>query len=232
MYQGYDDKLFGLMSRGNGARQRLGIPDDAPLMMGLGRLIEMKGLHVLARVADRILSSRPTAHLAIAGDGPLRGEIRSVVAGSASRARIHLTGALPRQEVARLLADSDLYVNPGVIDSGGRAEALGITTLEAMASGLACVGSRVGGIAETIVDGVTGILVPPGDEEQLANGVGRLIDDAELRARMGEAGRQRARAHFTWRVLAAEVAKVYRQVAQRSAVAFSAPTHRQFQATS
>jgi glycosyltransferase involved in cell wall biosynthesis len=232
MYQGYDDQLFGLLPRGNGARQRLGIPESGTLIMALGRLIEMKGIHVLARAADRILVNRPDAHLVIAGDGPLRGEIRAVVASSASRGRIHLTGALPRHEVARLLADADIYVNSGVIDAVGRAEALGITTLEAMASGLACVGSRVGGIAETIVDQVTGLLVPPGDEAALAEGVGRLADDARLRAEMGEAGRRRAKDHFTWTVLAGEVAKVYERLEQSAPVALTSPGGRQSWATS
>ncbi len=232
MYQGYDDQLFGRLPRGNGARQRLGIPEEGTLIMALGRLIEMKGIQVLARAADRILVNRPGAHIVIAGDGPLRGDIRASVAGSASRNRIHLTGALPRHEVARLLADADLYVNSGVVDAAGRAEALGITTLEAMASGLACIGSRVGGIAETIVNQVTGLLVRPGDETELADAVGRLADDAQLRAEMGEAGRRRAKDHFTWTVLAGEVAKVYERVEQSAPAALTSAEVRQSWATS
>jgi glycosyltransferase involved in cell wall biosynthesis len=211
VYQGYDDQLFGSIPRGNGARQRHGIPEDATLVMALGRLIEMKGLNVLARVADRILEDRPNAHIAIAGDGPLRREIDTLATRSAARARIHITGALDRLSVARLLADSDLYANPGVIDRNGRAEALGITTMEAMASGLACVGSRVGGIAETIRHGETGLLVKPGDEDELVAGVRRLIDDADLRRRMGQEARRVAVEEFRWTVLAGQVAQVYQE---------------------
>jgi glycosyltransferase involved in cell wall biosynthesis len=100
-------------------------------------------------------------------------------------------------------------VNPGVVDSGGRAEGLGITTIEAMASGLACIGSSVGGIPETINDGVSGLLIAPGDEAELAKAVGRLVDDAPLRQAMGEAGLLRARERFRWKVLGGEVAGVY-----------------------
>ncbi|MDB5319084.1 MAG: hypothetical protein JWN40_715 [Phycisphaerales bacterium] len=213
VYQGYDDRLFGQLPRGGGeTRRMLGVPDDSILIVAMGRMIEVKGLHVLVGSADRILGQRPQAHLVIAGDGPMRGEIERVASLAATRNRIHLTGALPRAQVAQLLADADLFVNPGIIDSGGRAEGLGITTIEAMASGLPCVGSRVGGIAETITDGETGFLVPPGDAEELSRAVGQLADDPGLRQQMGQAGRRIAKERFTWGVLAGEVADIYRQV--------------------
>jgi glycosyltransferase involved in cell wall biosynthesis len=212
VYQGYDESVFGNQPRTGEMRTRLGIPSDATVVLALGRHIEVKGLHVLAAAADSFLGSRPHAHLVIAGDGPMRGQIADIVGRSASRERIHLPGALPRADVAKLMAEADLFVNPGVVDSGGRAEGLGITTIEAMASGLACVGSRVGGITETIVDGETGLLVPPGDGAELATTIGRLLDDADLRRRMGEAARRVGRERFTWRVLAGQVAGVYGEV--------------------
>jgi glycosyltransferase involved in cell wall biosynthesis len=110
------------------------------------------------------------------------------------------------------MAESDLFVNPGVIDSNGRAEGLGITTIEAMSSGLAVVGSRVGGMVETIEDGVTGLLVPPGDGDALATAVVRLLDDSETRHAMGRAGRDIAQAKFTWPLLAGQVVGVYREL--------------------
>jgi glycosyltransferase involved in cell wall biosynthesis len=212
VYQGYDDTVFGTQPRLNESRTRLGIPADATVILALGRMIEVKGLHVLAGAADAFLASRPHAQLVIAGDGPMRGEIEAVVARATSRDRIHLTGALPRADVARLMAESDLFVNPGIVDANGRAEGLGITTLEAMASGLPCVGSRVGGITETIVDGETGVLVPPGDGTALADTIARLVDDASTRRRLGEAARRVAREHFTWRVLARQVSDIYAEV--------------------
>jgi glycosyltransferase involved in cell wall biosynthesis len=178
-------------------------------------MIEVKGLHVLASAADAILAARPGAHIAIAGDGPQRPRIEAIVAKLARRERVHLVGALSRSEVAAFLADADLFVNPGVIDSGGRAEGLGITTIEAMASGLACVGSRAGGITETIIDGETGELVAPGDAPALANAVGRLVDDAALRKRLGERAREMARERFRWAVLAREVSAVYDELLTR-----------------
>jgi glycosyltransferase involved in cell wall biosynthesis len=212
VYQGFDDTLFGTQPRRGELRTRLNIAPDATLILALGRLIEVKGLHVLAAAADSILTPRPGAHLVIAGDGPMRAQIQTLVDATQSRARIHLPGALPRADVATLLAGADLFLNPGIIDSGGRAEGLGITTIEAMASGLPTVGSAVGGIPETIVDGVTGRLVPSGDPETLAAAVNRLLDDPETRRRMSDAARNVARERFTWPVLAASVASVYREL--------------------
>jgi glycosyltransferase involved in cell wall biosynthesis len=209
VYQGFDDRLFGQLPRSGEARATLNIPHDATLVVALGRLIEVKGIHILAGAADDLLATRPEAHLVIAGDGPLRPQIQEIVSRAACRDRIHLPGALPRGQVAQLLADADLFVNPGIVDSTGRAEGLGITTIEAMASGLPCVGSRVGGIAETIIDGTTGFLVAPGDQSELVRAIARLNDDAELRKQMGAAAKKLAGERFTWPVLAKQVMQVY-----------------------
>lgn len=210
IYQGYDERLFYQRPRANVWRDRLGIPHDARVVLGLGRLIEVKGLHVLAAAAERILAPRPDCHLIIGGHGPFLKNVEEIKTKMPSGARLHTTGALNREQAAELFAEADLFVNPGIVDSKGRADALGVTTIEAMASGLATVGSRVGGLVETIVDGETGVLVEGGNEEQLAREVGRLIDDPALRARMGEAAKRVAKERFTWAALAKEVAGVYR----------------------
>ena len=162
-----------------------------------------------------ILSVRKGNDVVIAGDGPARLQLDSILGRCAHHKRVHLPGAIGRQQVAQLLAESDLFVNPGIIDSNGRAEGLGITTIEAMASGLSVVGSRVGGIVETIFDNVTGLLIPPGDVGALAGAVGRLLDDPDLRRRMGAAGRDIARKQFAWPALAAKVAAIYSKIHPR-----------------
>ncbi len=215
VYQGFDASAFGNARRTGEMRNRLGVPADATLVAAVGRLIEVKGLHVLAEAADQILAPRPNAHIAIAGYGPMRQQIEQIIARSAAKDRIHLAGTLDRGEVAQLLADADLFVNPGVVDSRGRAEGLGITTLEAMASGLTVVGSRVGGIPETIIDGVTGLLVPPNDSAALAEAVASLLDDSQGRAGMGTAARMHVQQRFAWPTLADEVADVYDEVLAR-----------------
>ena len=164
----------------------LGIPADATVILALGRMIEVKGIHVLARRGGLDPGFATGTHLVIAGDGPMRGEIEAIVARAASQDRIHLTGALPRAEVARLMAEADLFVNPGVVDSGGRAEGLGITTIEAMASGLACVGCARRGNPRDDRGRGDGVAGAAGGWDVLAAAVGGLIDDAETTARRWE----------------------------------------------
>ncbi len=214
IYQGYDDELFHPRARSDdeSTRAKLNIPADATVVLALGRMIEVKGLHILAAAAHRFLSSRPDVHLIIAGDGPLRPKIEASINQSTVRDRIHLPGALLREEVAHLFSVSDIFVNPGIIDSTGRAEGLGITTIEAMASGLPCVGSRVGGIPETIEDGVTGFLVTPNNETELSQAIVRLLDDAGLRGQFGQVGLRAAENRFRWKVLAAQVRQVYEEL--------------------
>ena len=212
VHQGYDDALFGTTPRDEARCSTWNIPEGSVLVAAIGRMIEVKGFHVLARAADEILNHCPSAHLIFAGDGPERSAIEKLVNATPHRGRIHFPGALLRLQVAQLMADSDLFVNPGIVDSQGRAEGFGITTIEAMASGLAVVGSRVGGIGETIEHDVTGLLVQPGDEKELAAAIVRLIDDAETRRRMGAAGQIRAKEKYSWTALAGEVVGTYREL--------------------
>jgi glycosyltransferase involved in cell wall biosynthesis len=216
VYQGYDNGSFGVTAPTGSMRARLGIPSTATLISTVGRMIQRKGMHVLVEAAPAIMATRPNVHLALAGDGPCLTDVAALAAASPFRERIHLPGALSREKVAQLLADSDLFVNPAMVDDAGLTEPLGIVSMEAMASGLSCVGSRVGGLPETIEDGVTGLLVEPAKADALAEAVGRLLDDPDLRARMGQAGRRRASEHFTWPAQATRVAEIYQEVLEAS----------------
>jgi phosphatidylinositol alpha-1,6-mannosyltransferase len=216
VYQGYDNESFGATARTGSMRARLDIPPTATLISTVGRMIQRKGMHVLVEAAPAIMATRPDVHLALAGDGPCSADVAALAAASPHRERIHMTGALSREEVAQLLADSDLFVNPAIIDDAGLTEPLGIVSMEAMASGLSCVGSRVGGLPETIEDGVTGILVEPAKADALAEAVGRLLDDPDLRTSMGRAGQRRASELFTWKAHAKRVAEIYRELLEAS----------------
>ena len=211
-YQGMDDTLFNGAQRTGGIRARLGLSGDALLVVAVARMIPVKGLDVLLRAAATVLTTGADIHFMIAGDGPLRDELKAMAAEMPDRERIHFLGALARDEVAGLMADADLFVHPGVVDPQGRAEALGIVVTEAMASGLPCVGSRVGGIPEVIDDGVTGLLVEPGRPSDLATALVTLLNDADQRSRMGRAGRSRAASVFSTSAMARSLAAVYAEV--------------------
>jgi glycosyltransferase involved in cell wall biosynthesis len=103
-------------------------------------------------------------------------------------------------------------VLPSVLDARGDTEGLGVVLLEAMHHAVPVVGSRIGGIPDIVVDGESGLLVPPGDPEALAGAIRALARDPALAARLGEGGRERLRAHFSWDAIIRRWEKLYREV--------------------
>jgi starch synthase len=117
---------------------------------------------------------------------------------------------LPKREVIQLLSHATVFVCPSLY------EPLGIVNLEAMACGTAVVGSQVGGIPEVVVDGETGLLVPPGDPAALAAALNALVLDPARAAAMGAAGRKRAVAEFGWDAIAAQTVQLYDSLLSQS----------------
>jgi glycosyltransferase involved in cell wall biosynthesis len=157
-----------------------------PRLIAVGRLKAPKDFLTLIRAFAALPEGSFEA--LIVGDGPDRGAVEDEIRRLRLEERVRLVGE--RSDVPALLADSDLFV------LSSRSEGLPVSVLEAMAAGLPVVASRVGGLAELVVDGETGILVPPGDIPALSAALGDLVDDRELRRKLGAAGRARAEAHF------------------------------------
>jgi glycosyltransferase involved in cell wall biosynthesis len=157
-----------------------------PRLIAVGRLKAPKDFVTLVR-ALAALRGR-TYEALIVGDGPDRGAVEAEIERLGLEGRVQLAGE--RSDVPELLAASDVFV------LSSRSEGLPVSVLEAMAAQLPVVASRVGGLGELVVDGETGLLVPPGDETALAEALGRLVDDRELRRKLGAAGRARAEDSF------------------------------------
>jgi starch synthase len=117
---------------------------------------------------------------------------------------------LPKHDVIQLLTHATVFACPSLY------EPLGIVNLEAMACGTAVVGSRVGGIPEVVADGSTGLLVPPGDPEALADALNTLVRDTALADAMGRAARERCVAEFGWRAVAEQTAALYSELISAS----------------
>jgi glycosyltransferase involved in cell wall biosynthesis len=152
---------------------QVGEEADPPEVLYAGRLSLEKGVLELVEAADGL-------DLVVAGDGPLRGR----VAGA--------RGFVRHDELQRLYARAAVVVCPS------RREGFGVACLEAMAHGRPVVATRVGGLLDLVVDGETGIAVPPHDPAALRSALDRLLADSGLRRRLGLAGRERARTHFSW----------------------------------
>ena len=169
-------------------RQTFGIPVDALLVGTVGRLHRQKGftdlLTAIAQVQERI----PTARLLLVGEGELRDDLEIQAQSSGLSNVVTFTGT--RSDVAEILAGLDMFVLPSLW------EGMPNVVLEAMSAGLPVVATAVGGTPEVVMDGITGLLVPPRDPDGLARAITRLLRDPDLRRKMGRAGRERVERRF------------------------------------
>ena len=188
-------------------RERLGIPAAAPLVLGVGRMATKKGFQVLFAALPAILAAHPEAHVVLAGGG----DLLAGLARAAARwpGRVHLPGPVLHGDLPDLYRAADLFVLPAVHDRKGNVDGLPNVILEAMATGLPVVATRVSGIPLAVVDGVTGRLVPEGDVEELARAMGELLAAPERAREMGERGRRRVEAELTWEAVAARYREGY-----------------------
>lgn len=179
------------------------IPAQVPLLLFCGRCVPEKGCDVLLRACAR-LGGRPFAlfFAGAAGDPGYEKTLRDLVTRNGLQERVFFLGFLPG--ASRLMAQADICVAPSVCR-----EALGLTAIEAMQAGCAVVTTDNGAQPEYLDDGVTGLLVPPADEARLAAALCRLLDDAALRKRLGEAARQKFRERLSYDVFYSAYCNLY-----------------------
>ena len=166
-----------------------GDAEERPVILHVARLVEVKGTRYLLRAFAALARRYDSVHLVIIGDGPLRRQLQALSASLGLRDRVEFLGALPHANVLSWARKAALLVLPGVRTRTGREEGLGMVLLEAAATGVPIIGSRLGGIPECILDGQTGFLVPERDEHALAQRMAELLDDPLKRRHMGIAGR-------------------------------------------
>jgi glycosyltransferase involved in cell wall biosynthesis len=187
-------------------RDELGLADDDIVVGCVAVMRPRKGHRTLVDAMLPLLRERSTLHLVFIGSGePVYTQLQAYIAELGLQGRIHLMGT--RRDVPNLLAGCDLFA------LATEQEASGTVYVEAEAAGLPVVGTNVGGVSEMMRDGQTGFLVPLGDVAALTAALRRLIDDPELRRRMGEAGRRMIREEgvFSTERLAERTEAVYRR---------------------
>lgn len=186
-------------------RRELGIPGDARVAVYAGRLVTVKRVDRLIGIWPGLRQSIPSAVLAIAGTGPLEGDLKAMAGPG-----ILFFGGLA--DVSPLMQAADLLVLPS------DAEGLPVSLLEGMACGLACVATRVGGVPEALSDADSGLLIPPGDAAQLEAAIRRLLENPGLRVEMGRKARQRILDRYTLEGMALQTRALYESVLNREAV--------------
>ena len=189
------------------AYERLG-GEDAFRVLLPGRLTAWKGQRVLIEAARRLRGEAglPAMRVALTGDaqgrGPYEEELTAMIEDADLGRIVKLAGHF--EDMPAAYAWSDV-----VVSASTRPEAFGRVAVEAMAMGRPVVATAHGGSLETVADGETGTLVPPGDADALARAIGALATDPEARAAMGQAGRERARAHFSTEAMVNRTLGVY-----------------------
>ncbi len=204
---GVDLSRFDLSRNGIDYKARLGLPPEALVFGAVGRLVPVKAYPVLLKAAKLVFREIPAAHLAIVGDGPLRHELVHLARDYNMMDRVHFLGA--RKDVSEILRAFDVYV------LCSESEGMSNTILEAMASGRPVVATAVGGNPELVVDGETGLLVPPNHPHHLATALAKLLREPARRQCLGQRGRQRVEERFSLESMVRNYARVYAEMFRR-----------------
>lgn len=188
------------------ARELLGLPGDGPLIGIVGRLVSIKDHQTFIDAAALIARNHPSATFVVAGDGELRGALEAR-AQTALGERIKFLGWVT--DLPALYAALDLVVLTS------RNEGMPVALIEASAAGLPVVATRVGGVPEVVGDGITGLLVPPGNAGAVAEAVSSLLNDPGLACSMGAEARRRAGEQFSADRLVDDIVNLYTDLLTR-----------------
>jgi glycosyltransferase involved in cell wall biosynthesis len=208
LHYGIDHSRFAGAAAGHAIRQRFAIAPDADVVLYVGRLVPDMGLEVLLEGISSLLARRPSTHVLIAGgSGELNERAKAVTARWPGRVAVAVD--VPEEELAGFYAAATVVVVPTI---GARACG-SLASAEAMAAGKPVVASRIGGIPEYVSDGVTGLLVPPGDTDALVEATVGLLGDGIRLAKFGRGGRERVAELFDSERTNAALEGLFREVA-------------------
>ena len=193
----------------NDVRQEFGIGLDEPIVGFVGRLLEVKGIRYLIESIVELKAAIPTVKLLIVGDGPLKGSLEDYAQKLELTDQVIFAGY--RSDIPQVLNAMNVFVLPSL------REDLPLSLIEAMAMRKPVVATNVGGNPEVVIDGETGILVPPKDATALAKAISRILLDEQLALRMGLSGRQRVENLFSADAVVARIQLIYnRFISQKS----------------
>src|SRR5256712_13947616 len=215
---GVDPNVFRPMRQAD-AREALGRDQCERIVLFVGRIEQIKGIDVLLRALGLLFFRHPEFRndlclLVVGGaldpgdDAPETEkiqELRSLVHQHRMEANVSFVGSLDQQRLALSYAAADVCAVPSLTES------FGLVALEAMACGTPVVGTRVGGLQTLIAEGESGLLVPPGDDEALAEAIAQVLTDHRLRTHLAHGARDRAE-HFTWEGVGEKIAELYESV--------------------
>jgi colanic acid/amylovoran biosynthesis glycosyltransferase len=177
--------------------ERATFSSEPPSIIAIGRLIVKKGFGNLIRACALLVERGRSFRCQIFGDGPLENQLREQVEKLGLHERVQLLGAKPQHEIKECLANARVFVMPSAPEADGGMDNLPTVIMEAMATGLPVVSTRIGGIPEMVVENETGFLVQPEDATALADAIEKVINDHSLGQKLGQAGYERAQKLFS-----------------------------------
>lgn len=192
--------------QGDGGRVRasFSIPDDASVLVFVGRLGREKNVRFLVKAFRHMTEGRDDIHFVLVGDGPQRSQLEQMAEAAGLQSKVHFTGTLPKEKVIDVYNAADLFV------IASTTETQGLATLEAMAAGLPVVGVAAPGTRDMVQHGVQGLLTAE-DVHEFAGAARRLLEDDVLRTLYGARARARA-GTFSAPNMALELVRAYKEV--------------------
>jgi colanic acid/amylovoran biosynthesis glycosyltransferase len=176
---------------------RANFSSDPPLIVAIGRLIVKKGFANLIRACALLVERGRLFQCEIFGEGPLENQLLGQIEESGLKELVQLPGPKPQHQLRERLAAANVFVLPSVPEAEGGMDNLPTVIMEAMATGLPVVSTRIGGIPEMVIDNETGFLVRPDDPVLLADAIEKVINDRSLGQKLGQAGHGRAQTLFS-----------------------------------
>jgi len=170
-------------------------PEEPPMILGVGRLVEKKGFDMLIRAAAGLEKRGLDLRVRIVGDGDQRDSLEALTTSLGTRC-VKLLGAQTQEEVHRLMMRAAAIVLPCRVGEDGNRDALPTVLLEALAAGVPAVSTPVSGVPEILDDGRAGRIVPIDDLEALESAIAALLDDREVQRELTDVGRTRAEELF------------------------------------
>ncbi len=201
---GVDPEKYKSVVNQGALKQLLGF-GEAPVVLFVGSLIPRKGLPSLVEAAKQVVKTQPSTRFVIVGDGPLKTQLTGSLAAANLTGNFTFKSGLTEEELAAMYGCADVFVLPSI------QEGQGIVLLEASASEKPVVAFNIGGVNEVVINGETGLLASRGSVDELTEALQKLLGDADLRRRMGSAGRRFVVENFTWDVCAQKMLEVYRE---------------------
>jgi glycosyltransferase involved in cell wall biosynthesis len=199
------------------------VPDGIrrPLVLFVGRLVDVKGCRYLLQAMRQVQAEVPAAELVVIGDGPLRGGLEALARAEVPHARF--LGPQPPETVRAWMSRARVFCVPSITADSGAAEGFGLVFVEAQAMGAPVVAFASGGVPEAVAHGQTGFLVRERRTDELGAAIVRLFRDEALWRHMSTAGRRRARLHFDLERQTQALEAMYREVVDGARAARAVP---------